>query len=191
MPPSAPDAATLDHVLTAQLAVAWAGEGGEEPRLGWWRTDLTSEFGGEDLFRRLLPGTWAWATLQAAREAARRQDALARAGDHAPDTLRSLFHLGFELDERLDERIADLKRSGRAPTDALPGLREVVRPDWRPDRFAAWVAAHGAADTVPSPAGRRLRGDMPEAIDRAVDRLIAALAPLPPAWPLPHYRVST
>jgi hypothetical protein len=36
----------LDAALTAQFAVAWAGETGEEPRLGWWRTDLVSEFGG-------------------------------------------------------------------------------------------------------------------------------------------------
>ena len=48
----------LDGALTAQLAVAWAGEKGEEPRLGWWRSDLASELGGEDLFRRLLPHTW-------------------------------------------------------------------------------------------------------------------------------------
>ena len=54
----------LDQVLAAQLALAWAGEAGEEPRLGWWRSDLTSEFGGEDLFQRLLPRTWRWATLQ-------------------------------------------------------------------------------------------------------------------------------
>ena len=36
----------LDHILCAQFAVAWAGESGEEGRLGWWKTDLTSEFGG-------------------------------------------------------------------------------------------------------------------------------------------------
>jgi hypothetical protein len=65
----------LDFALTAQLVVAWAGESGEEQRLGWWRTDLASEFGGEDLFRRLLPNSWPWATLQAVREAARRRDA--------------------------------------------------------------------------------------------------------------------
>ena len=51
----------LDFLLTAQFAVAFAGEGGESPRLGWWRTDLVSEFGGHDLFQRLLPSTWAWA----------------------------------------------------------------------------------------------------------------------------------
>jgi hypothetical protein len=68
-------AATLDMILTAQLAVAWAGEAGDPPRLKWWRTDLASEFGGEDLFKRLLPHTWRWAVLEGAREAARRRDA--------------------------------------------------------------------------------------------------------------------
>ena len=61
---------TLDQFLTRQVAVAWAGESGESgERLGWWRSDLVSEFGGEDLFRRLLPTTWLWAVLQAVREA--------------------------------------------------------------------------------------------------------------------------
>ena len=62
----------IDRALTSQLVVAWAGETGEEHRLGWWRSDLVSEYGGVDLFRRLLPSTWRWAVLQGAREAARR-----------------------------------------------------------------------------------------------------------------------
>src|SRR3954447_16703041 len=100
--------ADLDFVLTAQIALAWAGEAGEEPRLGWWRSDLTSEFGGEDLFRRLLPNTWRWATLQGAREAARRRDADIRSRDHDPDRILSLYRLGLEADERLDERLHEL-----------------------------------------------------------------------------------
>src|SRR5262245_30337709 len=95
----------IDHALTAQLVVAWAGEGGEEKRLGWWRSDLVSEFGGRDLFRRLLPSTWPWAVLQGAREAARRRDAELRRQDHDPDRILSLFNLGFELNERIEERL--------------------------------------------------------------------------------------
>ncbi|GAB4568166.1 MAG: hypothetical protein Tsb0020_21310 [Haliangiales bacterium] len=40
----------IDFALTAQIIIAWAGEGGEEPRLSWWRSDMVSEFGsdGED-----------------------------------------------------------------------------------------------------------------------------------------------
>ena len=46
----------VDALLSAQIIVAWAGEGhvGDERRLGWWRSDLVSEFGGLDLFQRLL-----------------------------------------------------------------------------------------------------------------------------------------
>ncbi len=185
-----PPISTLDRVLVAQLAVAWAGERGEQPRLGWWRTDLASEFGGEDLFRRVLPASWRWATLQAAREAARRVDAAARARDHDPDRLISLFRLGFTIDERLDERLQDLKRSGRSPDEALPGLREVVLPEWRRADFASWVEAHGPADTQPAPGGRRLRGDPPTSLELLVDRLVAALSPLGGEYPLPHYRRS-
>ncbi len=181
---------TLDHILTAQLAVAWAGEAGEEPRLGWWRTDLASEFGGEDLFRRLLPATWRWAVLQGAREAARRVDAARRGQEHDADRLRSLFHQGPELDAQLDERLQDLKRAGKAPTDALPGLRDVLTEDWDAAGFAEWVAAHGAADTVSAPAGRRLRGDAPTALDRGIDKLVAGLHPLSSDYPLPHFRTS-
>jgi hypothetical protein len=77
----------LDGLLTAQLVVAWAGENGEERRLGWWDSDLTGELGGEDLFQQLLPETWAWATLQAARAAAIRRDVAMRAADPDPDGL--------------------------------------------------------------------------------------------------------
>ena len=47
----------IDRLLTVQIAVAWAGESGEKPRLRWWKSDLVSEFGGQDLFKRLLPHT--------------------------------------------------------------------------------------------------------------------------------------
>ncbi len=88
---------TLDMVLTRQLLIAWAGEAGEEPRrLGWWKSDLTGEYGGHDLFKRLLPKTWEWAALQAVREAARRSDAEQRSRHHDADRLLTIFYLGFE-----------------------------------------------------------------------------------------------
>lgn len=115
----------LDLLLTSQVAVAWAGEnglGGDERRLGWWRSDLVSEYGGRDLFQRLLPHTWPWAVLQAVREASRRCDQRIRGQDNDPDRIVSLYRLGFEIDERADQRWQDLKRSGKTPLDALPGL---------------------------------------------------------------------
>lgn len=89
----------LDWLLTAQIAVAWAGEKGEERRLGWWDCDLTSELGGTDLFQSLLPATWAWATLQAARAGATRRDAAMRALGSDPDAVLTLFFQGFFIDE--------------------------------------------------------------------------------------------
>lgn len=191
----APPAATLDRILTAQLAVAWAGERGDAPRLGWWRTDLTSEYGGEDLFRQLMPHTWRWATLQAAREAARRTDAAIRGRDHDPDRLFTLFRLGFELDERVDERLQDLKRAGAPPAEALPGLQELgvqkhSSNGWSKDAFGDWVAGHGSPDSASSPAGRRLKGSAPDSVELRIKHLVAALAPLTDEYPCPHYRID-
>ena len=115
-----PDA-TLDAILAMQVTVAWAGEGRCSPRrLGWWDTDLIDEAGGGDFFARLLPQTHAWASLEAVREAARRVDAKARGKMADPDKMRTLFFLGFEIDEQLGDRPAAHNRWGRPPADALP-----------------------------------------------------------------------
>jgi hypothetical protein len=178
---------SLDHALTAQFIVAWAGETGEDGRLRWWKSDLVSEFGGEDLFKRLLPNTWDWAVLQGAREAARRHDAAGRGRDHQPDRLMTLFSLGFEIDERIDERLHELKRSGRAVSEALPGLVEIVGENWQPKLFAQWVEAHGKPGAATVPSGRRLKGAPPESVRDVVDALLANLAPLGDDYPLPHF----
>lgn len=180
----------LDAILVAQLAIAWAGEGGEEPRLGWWRTDLVSEFGGEDLFQRLLPHTWKWAVLQAVREAARRRDAELRHQSHDADTVLSLYSLGFEVDERVEERLQELKRTRPDPMMALPGLQEVVTEGWARASFGEWVQGHGTVDFVTAPIGRRLRGDPPSSPGLLVKKLVAACWPLGDGYPLPHYRVA-
>jgi hypothetical protein len=177
----------IDMALTSQLVVAWAGETGEDRRIGWWRSDLISEYGGEDLFRRLLPRTWRWAVLQGAREAARRRDAEFRRRDDDRDRIVSLFSLGFELDERIEERLQDLKHSSRAPHEALPGLA-VLRDGWHRDQFWDWVTGHGRVDTVNSVVGRRLKGSPPVAVDQLVCKLVAGLAPAAETYPLPHFR---
>jgi hypothetical protein len=181
----------IDLLLTAQIAVAWAGEGGEEPRLNWWRTDLASEFGGQDLFQRLVPHTWRWAVFQGVREAARRRDVELRNQDNDPDRIISLYRLGFAVDEAADQRLQDLKRSGRAPLEALPGLRDVCTESWSSSEFADWVQGHGRANCVEAPIGRRLKGSPPESLDLLVRHLVAGLAPLAEAYPLPHYRRAT
>jgi hypothetical protein len=180
--------AELDVVLTAQLAVAWAGESGEEARLGWWRSDLVSEYGGEDLFQRLLPHTWRWAVLQAAREAARRRDAESRAQYHDPDQIVALFCLGFEIDEHLDERLHDLKRSGAPPDEALPTLRQVVSRRWDKGAFTRWLESHGRASFVAEPIGRRIKGAPPPQLSELAGQLLAALNPPTERYPLPHFR---
>ena len=180
----------IDRLLTAQLIIAWAGEQGEEDdrRLGWWKSDFISEFGGQDLFERLLPETWRWATFQAAREAARREDRKLRSVDHNPDRLLTLLSLGFEVDERVQERLQDLKRSGKSPQECLPELQSMLDAGWSKDAFTSWLSRHGKADFTSVPAGRRLKGGPPEWIDETIDRLIAAHAPLNRAYPLPHFR---
>jgi len=181
----------IDSLLTAQLAIAWAGEGGEEPRLGWWRTDLKSEFGGEDFFQRLLPHSWRWAIFEGMREAALRKDTQLREEDHDADRIVSLYRLGFEIDERVDERLCDLKRAGIAPLDALPGLKDVVAETWDVQHFTEWLEGHGTVDFVKVPAGRRLRGKQPDSLELTVQHLVAAFRPLTESYPLPHYRRSS
>lgn len=175
----------LDRALAAQLAVGWAGESGEEPRLRWWRTDMIAEFGGEDLFKRLLPHTWDWAALQTAREAARRRDAELRARASDPDRVISLFHLGFSLDERVEERLMEHKTSGAAPPLALPQLEGLLSESWNRQAFEAWVDPHGSGTHKATPIGRLVKADLDD-LDATVAALVGALAPLQDDYPLPY-----
>lgn len=184
------DATVLDEILSLQLLVAWAGEGQTDPkRLGWWRTSLSDEFGGEDLFKRLMPRTWRWAVLEAARVAARVADAEARSHAADGDQLISLFHFGFELDEQLDDRLAELKRSEREPTEALPRLAATKRP-WNTDAFLASLRELGAVATAASSIGRRLKGAMPRSPVEAARQLAAAMVPSGDRYPAPHWKVA-
>ena len=178
----------LDEILTYQFAVAWAGESGEdEPRLKWWKTDMVSEFGGQDLFQRLVPQSWEWAALEVAREAARRTDAKSRKRDANPDRLLSLFRLGFEIDEQLQDRIREHKQSGTSPRAAFPGLATVME-SWDPDLFAAWLAKGDKPAIVNEPSGRRLTNDPPANPIDMVQRVAHALLPIHDEYPCPHYR---
>lgn len=190
LPKSSLSVEQIDDLLAAQLIVGWAGESGgeDERRLGWWRSDLISEFGGQDLFERLLPHTWQWAMLHAVREAARRHDQQIRDQDHNPDRLLTLFSLGFDVEERTDERLQDFKRSGQPPEECLPELKSVLEAGWSVEAFEKWVAKRGKADFTKQPAGRRLVGKMPASLTEATSRLVAALAPIDKTYPMPHFR---
>jgi hypothetical protein len=154
--------AGLDAILALQISVAWAGEARSQPkRLGWWQTDLADDAGGADLFARLTPRTHAWVTLEALREAARRVDDRTRRRSGAPDRLVTLYRLGFELDERLDERLGSHKARGISPERALPAP-VMLGPAFDRAAFEAW--ARGLAPppaTEDTPEGRRLRGNAP------------------------------
>ena len=181
---------TLDHILAVQLTVAWAGEsGGEPPRLGWWDSDLVDELAGGDFFRRLAPHTQHWAALEAVREVARRADTTARKTSAGPDQIRSLFHLGFEIDEQLDERLAHHKRAEIQPGKPLPDLYPVDAAFNRGE-LEQWLGNLLRQEYKVDPAGRKLRGTPPDDAGEVIDTLAAALLPLPDKYPLPYYRVT-
>jgi len=146
---------------------------------------MIAEFGGEDLFKRLLPHTWDWAALQTAREAARRRDAELRARASDPDQVISLFHLGFSLDERVEERLMEHKTSGAAPPLALPLLDGLLSESWNRQAFETWVHIHGSGSHKPTPIGRLVKADLND-LDATVAALVGALAPLQDEYPLPY-----
>lgn len=180
----------LDNILTLQLAIAWAGEANSDPpRLGWWRTALCDEYGGEDLLRRLTPKTWQWAALEACRAAAKKVDEEARKSADDADNLLSLYRLGFEVDERLDERLLELKQGGVLPAEALPDLKELLSA-WSKERLESWLARGGGAAYTATATGRRLKSELPADLTVAASQLAAAMLPLADRYGLPHFRVK-
>lgn len=188
MASTSPDRA-LDRILAIQFTVAWAGEARCSPkRLGWWETDLIDEAGGGDFFSRLFPQTHAWASLEAAREAARRTDAKARAKMAHPDMMRTLFFLGFALDEQLGDRLLALKRRGEPPAAVLT-LPLPITAEFSTARL---ITALGSGDVLFDvvPGGRHLKGSPPDASDSLVSRLAAGLVPLAAQYPLPFFKLE-
>lgn len=179
----------VDSILATQFMVAWAGEGRCQPkRLGWWETDLIDPAGGGDLFARLLPQTHAWASLEATRETARRTDAKARSKMADSDRMRSLFFLGFEVDEQLADRLAALKRESKTPADGLP-LVLPLTAEFSCDALTA-ALRHGDAAFTVVPGGRQLKGARPESPVELITRLATALVPLAETYPLPFYKLE-
>lgn len=181
--------ADLDEILTLQLAVAWAGEAADEDekRLGWWRCDLVSKYGGIALFERLAPRTARWAVYELAREAARLVDTDRRKTDATPHVLLSLFHFGFEVDEQLDDRLLALKQAGVPPEQALPRLAALTT--WQAEHFAGWLrGTTKPPKTVAEPSGLRLVGEPPASLPVLARACAAVLAALPQRYNCPHYR---
>lgn len=186
-PNPVPDS-VLDRILGLQILVAWAGEGPcEPPRLGWWRTDLVDLGAGGALLEELLPRTFRWAALEAVRGAARQADTKAREAAAEPDRVLTLYHLGFGLDERLDERLARHKRKGTEPAQVCADLALL---DNVFDAATLEVVLRGEVQppgVTKTPLGRALRAPVPESPELLVSKLAAGLLPLADRYPLPHY----
>lgn len=95
-----------------------------------------------------------------------------------PDAVRSIYFLAFEVDERLGDRLAAHKRSGKQPGEALP-LPLPLTAEFSRDRLVATLLGDAPFTTVPH--GRRLRGPRVDAPHAAIALLAAALVPLPSA----------
>jgi hypothetical protein len=179
----------LDAILALQFTVAWAGEAAGDPaRLGWWKSDLVDPEGGGDLFARLAPKTAPWASLGLAREVARRVDQAARDKLAQADSVWTLFHFGFAVDEQLFDRIAHHRQHQHVPADVLGALFIVGKP-WSKDTFASILSTLGKPKVELTPAGRKLLAQAASAPE-AARLLAAALLPLSSCYPLPFLEVA-
>jgi hypothetical protein len=185
-PDAVSDATALDHILGLQITVAWAGEAGGSPkRLGWWDTDFVDPLAGGDLFRRLLPKTAPWATLEAVRRAATQKDDAARQRLGQPDAAMTLFHWGFVLDEQLRERLSAHKRHGTDPSQALPSLR--IREPFERAEFESFLTGLcPLPETQSEPGGRRIVRPAAQSSSRASE-LARVLVPLTSQYPMPYW----
>jgi hypothetical protein len=182
-----PSSEELDDILALQLVIAWAGEtpGGDHRRLGWWKTDVIDDDAGGDLWKRLLPRTKRWAGLDAARCAACLADAHARRQSQKSDSMFTLFHLGFEVDEALDERLAHHKLEAQPPPEVLP-LLQVIAGRFDREKLTAELKP-GSLDTTFKvvAGGRQLKKVADEALSARARRLSCALLAEPAATAYP------
>ena len=174
---------TLDAILELQFRVAWAGEAlCDPPRLKWWRTDLIDPMSGGDFIQRLAPRTHAWASLEAVREAARLADQKARQRLADPDSARTLYFWGFELDELLSDRIRERKMALDPAPEQGDFNREQLEREFK-------ALAPEAGFNVQA-SGRQIRGGKPEDQVEAARILVACLTPFAEAYPTPFFRLA-
>jgi len=179
----------LDEILALQLSVAWAGEAAGKPRrLAWWQTDLIDAEGGGDLFTRLVPRTAVWAGFELAREAARLVESAALARVARRDTLWTLFHFGFSVDEQLHDRLSHHRRHRDVPAAVFKG-RLLATGKWDAAAFAEHLKRGGTPKVEVTPSGRQVKVK-PSSAAEAAPLLAAALLPFENAYPLPFIEVS-
>jgi hypothetical protein len=105
-----------------------------------------------------------------------------------PDKMRTLFFLGFELDERLGDRLHALKVAGRPPVEAL-SLPLPLTADFSKEKLSAALGGGDVPFTV-VPGGRQLKGKRPDAPEAVVARLASALMPFADQYPLPYFKLE-
>ena len=170
----------LDRILAVQISIAWAGEGGEEPRLNWWDTEVMSEFGGYDNLKELVPGSAEWLGLKTIREAAKRTDEEYRNRASNPDELSTLYHLGYELDEQLEQRLSDLIHRQTPLSELLKHMKWITDPveqEWEPKAFETWLTSLVNSQKIKTnkeSVGCRLTGTPPDDIFMRICRLAGA-----------------
>jgi hypothetical protein len=178
-----------DTILAWQLTIAWAGEGLCEPqRLNWWRTDLVDDNGGGDLFQRLFPNTYAWACLEAVRQAAIQRDQQIRSGMAQPDGVQTLFFWGFDIDEQLSDRLTEHKYSASPPEQCLDLPLALDQPFCQTTLETTLQIPGRPIQVTVVPDGRELGGALPQSPELRVRNLAAALLPLGAHYPMPFYR---
>jgi hypothetical protein len=185
---SRPTPAELDEVLSIQLLLAWAGEspGGDQPRLGWWKTDAIDEEAGGDLWKRLLPRTHRWAGLDAARRAAYLTDERLRRRAKNADRQLTLFHFGFDVDEALAERLAHYVLEAHNPIEVLPLLSAMATPGLDRAALGNALGVKGMDASFKVVAeGRQLKRVPNEPLPALARRLAAALLADPVATTYP------
>jgi hypothetical protein len=106
----------------------------------------------------------------------------------ASDRVQTLFHLGFEIDEQLCDRVAEHRRHRRSPADVL-GDGLAVGGAWSPEAFARRLAAFGAPKVEVTTGGRRVKAKKLAPLE-AARQLAAALLPLSERYPLPYLETS-
>ena len=181
----------LDAVLMLQFFIAWAGEGlTEPPRLNWWSTQLLDKWGGEDLFKRLLPRTFEWALLEATRQVAMQADKQKRLNLAQPDRVCTLFFWGFGIDEQLEERLSLHKQNGSQPLDVLSFLLD-LKEEFEEQAFEKAIQSlNSEISSTIVPEGREIKGVKPESIADASKNLASGLIPLTDKYPMPFYRIQ-
>jgi hypothetical protein len=181
----------LDVVLMLQLFIAWAGEGlTDPPRLGWWSTQLLDEWGGEDLFKRLLPRTFEWALLESLRKVAINVDRQKRTSLAQSDRIRTLFYWGFGIDEKLEERLSFHKQNGSKPQEVLNFPLD-LKEKFEQEAFEKAIQTiNSAIQYKIVPEGREIRQKIPESIAEVAKNLVSGLIPIADKYPMPFYRLE-